>query len=194
MAAEKTTDSTETTAVESGDSDVLPPVAIDWIKYVAALFAIASVALAVFTLLLDIIDQDTLGVEQGGGTDATVADIVANEFMLATLAVVGIVFAVFIGAFLGYRLLEDDKTTMIAAAATAAVGVLVLWVLGGFLGTIFTEASEEFGDLLINGVGAAIGGAVAGAGGVWATRNLAPATLSQETETAEPTPATATDD
>lgn len=180
--------------VESGDSDVLPPVAIDWIKYVAALFAIASVAIAVFTLLVDIFDQDTLGIEDGSGVDTTVADTIITEGMLGMLGLVGIVFAVFLGAFLGYRLLEDDKTTMITAAATAAVGVLVLWVLGGFLGTIFTEASEEFGDLLINGVGAAVGGAVAGAGGVWASRNLAPSTLSQETETAEPTPAAATDD
>ncbi|MFP8890965.1 hypothetical protein ACLI4U_14540 [Natrialbaceae archaeon A-CW2] len=183
-----------TPAVEDdGDSVVdlaQQPIVVDWIKYVSSLFAFLAVGLGLFTLLMDVVDPDTIGISEGG---PDFADTIVSQLILLT-PVLAITIAVFLGAFLGWKLETDDTTTFLAAGLSALVGLVVFWVLGTILGTVFSNFSLEFGDLLINSIVAGIAAAVTAIGGVWASRNLAPATLGSSSDITGESAATPADD
>lgn len=165
---------------DDGDSIVdlaQQPIVVDWIKYVAGLFAFLAIGMGLFTLLLDVVDPDTFGISGGGGD---VADMIVGELFFL-IPVLAITIAVFLGAFLGWKLETDDTTTFLAAGLSALVGLIVFWLLSTILGTVFSDFSLEFGDLLINSIAAGIAAAVTAVGGAWTSRNLAPTTLDSST-------------
>ena len=189
----------QTVAEDDGDSVVdlaQQPIVVDWIKYVSSLFAFLAIGLGLFTILMDVVDPDSIGVEMDVGTGfggGGIADGIVMETILL-VPVLGITTAVFLGAFLGWKLEADDTTTFLAAGLSALVGTLVFWVLATILGTIASDFSLEFGDLLINSIVAGIAAAVTAIGGVWASRNLAPATLGSSSDITGESAATPADD
>ncbi|MFP9060789.1 hypothetical protein ACLI4R_09685 [Natrialbaceae archaeon A-chndr2] len=187
-------------AAEGDDESIVDlaqqPIVVDWIKYVSSLFAFLAIGLGLFTILMDVVDPDSIGVEMDVGTGfggGGIADGIVMETILL-VPVLGITTAVFLGAFLGWKLEADDTTTFLAAGLSALVGTLVFWVLATILGTIASDFSLEFGDLLINSIVAGIAAAVTAIGGVWASRNLAPATLGSSSDITGESAATPADD
>ena len=175
-------DSRTDDATHGDESDSVADVLAECLTYTVVLFAVIAVALAVFVLLLDVADQDTLGVAfdqeaimtgELTDEDITVGDEVAAS-LLVVLGVVGIVAAGVVGARFGRWAHGDDGTLALAAAVSTFAGVFVLWFLSGAAVSIFTNIAAEYGHLLINGFLAGIGGAIAAAGGVLATRTFAP--------------------
>lgn len=192
-AREPVSEQPATQPVDDGDSVVdlaQQSIVVDWIKYVTALFAAVGLGYGLFDLLADVVDEQIIEVSgQGlGGFDA------AFSFSILSTPYVAITAAVFVGAFLGWKLSEDDTTTFLAAGLSALVGTLAFWVLAAFMGTVpMDDVSIDFGGLLITAIVAGVAAAVAAVGGVWASRNLAPATLESAPSTAEGTVAPADD-
>ncbi|MCU4753707.1 hypothetical protein OB919_17250 [Halobacteria archaeon AArc-curdl1] len=165
------------TPVAEDDSDSVvdlaqQPIVVDWIKYVTALFAFVGIGYGVFGILADVIDEGIIESDGFGGLAAAVS------FPVMSTPYIAITAAVFVGAFLGWKLHEDDTTTFLAAGLSVLVGTLVFWLLAAILGTIpIDDVSLDFGGLILNAIVAGIGAAITAVGGVWSTRNLAPVTL-----------------
>lgn len=90
----------------------------------------------------------------------------------------GLLFAPLLGVYIAQRqneALSDlaDNVALATAAVTGFVGTIVFGLVVWLFGEISFDTFPEIGDMLLPVIGLGIGVAVAAAGAVWATRNLA---------------------
>jgi len=158
-------------AQQQGTSVDIPPEVQEWSIYSAILFAIAGGTSGAFALLFYIIEEPVIAPDGPSGIGAGVVGVSGT----LTSGIVPIFAAAFLGVALYGRLSMDESTMLKTAAAVGAVGALVTFLLINILTFIgASDVSLEFGGLIINGIVAALLGAGACAGGVWAEQNQAP--------------------
>ena len=150
------------------------PIVTAWTTYLTLLFALVAVGFGLFEILRDAVDEEIVEVSDGGAAfDA--AFEAAFSIPLVVTPYLGILIAVFVGAFLGWRLRRDRSTTYVAAGLCTGVGTFTFWLLAGLFGSIpLDNASLDIGGLIVNAVFAGIAAGVVAVAGVWATRTRAP--------------------
>lgn len=139
---------------------------VAWTTYVTILFAIVAGGFAVFGVLVRLFGRSVLATP--GGVTSVVPGVWEPPL-------VALVVAVFVGAFLGWHLSDDDRTTYRVAFATMAGSTAVFWPLATVpFVAIATDASVNVGSLLLYAGCAGLVAGLTAVGGVWATRTRAP--------------------
>lgn len=168
------------------------PSVTDCVLYTIILVAVTAVAVGAFVFLLDVIDQDTIGLTVEATAPASFEDLAEGNFgigettladdhgvsILLVVGLLGIVGSTIVGALFGWVTTADDRTATLSAAGSAVAGATLLWVLVGFLLGLFTGLTTVMGDLVVNGVLVGIAAGVAAAGSAWTTRLLVPSAVS----------------
>ncbi|WP_440772322.1 hypothetical protein [Natronorubrum sp. DTA28] len=152
------------------------PIVAAWTTYLTLLLTLVAVGYGLFAILSDAVDEDIAEMGDGvAGFDA--AFEAAFSIPLTGTPYLAILVAVFVGAFLGWRLKHDRSTTYVTAGLAMGVATAVFWTLAALFGTIPLAISIDIGGLLVNALLAGITAGLVAAGGVWATRTRAPITL-----------------
>ncbi|WP_254861808.1 hypothetical protein [Halovivax gelatinilyticus] len=148
-----------------------------WVVYVAGLFGLAGVAVGLFEILADAVDQTIIEVDDVGGigqVNEALAQLVTS-FSLLSAPYVAILFAVILGAVLGWVFsLDDERTVKLAGAAAAAGTAAFLLPAIVFTSATIDGGSLDVGGALISILLASLVAAGGAAGGVWVTRSYAP--------------------
>ncbi|ELY35907.1 ABC transporter permease [Natronorubrum tibetense] len=165
---------------DSGDPSIVDlaqqPIVAAWTTYLTLLLALVAVGYGLFGIFSDAIDEGVAETADGiAGFDAAVE--AALSIPLTGTPYLAILLAVFVGAFLGWRLEYDRSTTYVTAGLATGVATVVFWTLAALFGTIPLAVSIDIGGLLVNALLAGITAGLVAAGGVWATRTRAPITL-----------------
>ncbi|SIR97561.1 ABC transporter permease [Natronorubrum daqingense] len=152
------------------------PVVTAWTTYLTLLLALIAVGFGLFGIFSDAIGNGVVDTADGlTGLESTVE--AAVSIPLTGTPYLAIVLAVFVGAFLGWRLERDRSTTYVTAGIGTGVATFVFWTLTALFGTIPLEVSIDISSLFVNAILAGITAGLVAVGGVWATRTRAPNAL-----------------
>lgn len=152
------------------------PVVTAWTAYLTLLLALIAVGFGLYGIFSDAIGDGVVDTADGiAGLESTVE--AAVSIPLTGTPYLAIVLAVFVGAFLGWRLERDRSTAYVTAGIGMGVATFVFWTLAALFGTIPLEVSIDIGGLFVNAILAGITAGLVAVGGVWATRTREPNAL-----------------
>lgn len=147
----------------------------EWTLYITGLFAAVGVAIGLNVNIQDQWSHFLVSNSQGGTTVGTGFGSFGGVGAFMTI---GIVAVTVLGYVYARNIDNENQTAYKVAAATAIVGIPVLSLVGGFLGTQPGDGSLEFVNVIVSGLGSGIAGAVGAAIVVYLTEEQAPDALS----------------